>query len=174
MAYSLGRIAGIKLSAKPSALVASVALWAVVAELATAALRVSLAQGIIGGLLIVLLHWVSVIAHQLGHAFMARRAGYPMRSIRLWLLLSSGLYPLDEPELPAAIHVRRALGGPLASLLVACLCGGIALWMYMAGTPYWWVVAFLFLDNLLVLALGAFLPLSFTDGGTLKKWWGRR
>ncbi len=29
------------------------------------------------------------------------------------------------------------------------------------------------LDNLLVFFLGSFLPLSFTDGGSIVKWWGK-
>jgi hypothetical protein len=38
---------------------------------------------------------------------------------------------------------------------------------------YWWVALFFFLDNLLVLTLGAFVPLGFTDGSTLLRWWGK-
>jgi hypothetical protein len=43
----------------------------------------------------------------------------------------------------------------------------------VAGT-LWLLATFFFLDNLLVLTLGSFLPLGFTDGSTLLEWWGKR
>jgi hypothetical protein len=37
-----------------------------------------------------------------------------------------------------------------------------------------WVGTFFFLDNLLIFTLGVFVPLGFTDGSTLLRWWGKR
>ena len=54
------------------------------------------------------------------------------------------------------------------------MAGGIALALRDAGGVAWWVAVFFFLDNLLVMTLGAFLPLGFTDGDTLLAWWGKR
>ena len=80
----------------------------------------------------------------------------------------------DEGPLPAAVHVRRALGGPLASLVLTCIAAAIALALRPLGGVLWWLALFFFLDNLLVLTLGAFLPLGFTDGSTLPHWWGKQ
>jgi hypothetical protein len=174
MVYKLGTIGGVKITARPSAIIASIALWAIATEVATAFFGATLAAGIVQGLIVALLHWLSDLLHQLGHAIAARRTGYPMSGLRLWFLLSSGLYPLDEPELPAATHVRRALGGPIMSLLVTIVSGVVALLMRDAGSPYTWIAIFAFLDNLLIFTLGAFAPLSFTDGGTLLRLWRER
>jgi len=172
--YRLGTIGGVKITARPSAIVASIALWAVATEVATAFFHASLAAGILQGLIVTLLHWLSDLLHQAGHAIAARSVGYPMSGLRLWFLLSSGLYPLDEPELPARTHVRRALGGPIISLIVSVIAGVIALLMHNADSPYTWIAIFAFLDNLLIFTLGAFVPLSFTDGGTLLRLWRNR
>lgn len=174
MSYRLGTVGGVKITARPSAIIASIALWAVATEVATAFFGASLAAGIVQGLVVTLLHWVSDLLHQVGHAIAARSTGYPMSGLRLWLLLSSGLYPLDEPELPAATHARRALGGPIVSLLVTVAAGAISWLLWSVGSPYTWIAVFAVLDNLLIFTLGAFLPLHFTDGGTLLRLWRER
>jgi hypothetical protein len=174
MSYRLGTIYGVKIIARPSAIIASIALWAVATEVATAFFHASLAAGIVQGLVVTLIHWLSDLLHQLGHAIAARSTGYPMSGLRLWFLVSSGLYPLDEPELPARTHVRRALGGPIMSLIVTVITGVIALLMRNAGSPYTWIAVFAFLDNFLIFTLGAFLPLGFTDGSTLLRLWRER
>jgi len=173
-AYRLGTIGGVKITARPSAIIASIALWAIATEVATAFFHASLAAGIVQGMIVTLLHWLSDLLHQAGHAIAARSTGYPMTGLRLWYLLSSGLYPLDEPELPARTHVRRALGGPIMSLIVTVIAGVIAWLMGSAGSPYTWIAVFAFLDNLLIFTLGAFLPLGFTDGSTLLRLWRNR
>jgi hypothetical protein len=174
MSYRLGTICGVKITARPSAIIASIALWAVATEVATAFFHASLSAGIVQGLVVTLIHWLSDLLHQLGHAVAARSVGYPMSGLRLWFLLSSGLYPLNEPELPARTHVRRALGGPIMSLIATVIAGVIAWLMGSAGSPYTWIAVFAFLDNLLIFTLGAFLPLGFTDGSTLLRLWRAR
>ncbi|HEY7094389.1 MAG TPA: hypothetical protein VH393_14485, partial [Ktedonobacterales bacterium] len=116
MSYRLGTIYGVKITARPSAIIASIALWAVATEVATIFFHTSLTAAILQGLIVTLIHWLSDMLHQFGHAIAARSTSYPMTGLRLWFLLSSGLYPLDEPALPARTHVRRALGGPSMSL----------------------------------------------------------
>jgi Zn-dependent protease len=171
---SLGTIAGLRLSAGPSALVGTLLLWSILAGVGIAALRLPIATAVAAGLAAVALHWASDIAHQLGHAFAARRTGYPPRGIRLWWVLSTILYPRDEPPLPASIHIRRALGGPITSLLVSPVLGAVALALRPLGGIAWWLALFAALDNFLVFALGALLPLGFTDGSTLLRWSARR
>ena len=171
-AIKLGRIAGLDLSAAPSAIIGFVLAWGALGAVGLTLLGLSAVEAILGGLLAAILHWCGELLHQLGHAWAARRTGYPMTGIRLWWLLSSSLYPADEPPLPRAVHVRRALGGPTASALWSLLSGLIvlALASASAGGLIWWLALFFFLDNLLVFTLGALLPLGFTDGSTLLQW----
>jgi hypothetical protein len=172
--YDLGRVASLQLTAAPSAIVGSILLWVLLGGFAALGLGVSPVAAVMGGLVAVLLHWASDIVHQLGHARAARATGHPMIGIRLWWVLSASIYPRDEGSLPAAVHIRRALGGPVASLLLTVIAALIALALRPLGGVYWLVALFFFLDNLLVLTLGSFLPLGFTDGSTLLYWWGKR
>ena len=118
------------------------------------------------GLAAMILHWIAVLLHQAGHATAARSTGYPMSGIRLWGVLGSSLYSPSEPALPPLVHFRRAMGGPLFSLLVTLLAL-VPLLLLHSETWAWWLVLFFLLDNLLVFTLGSFLPLGFTDGSTL-------
>jgi hypothetical protein len=167
----LGRLAGLQLSARPSALYSSLLLWVLFAVLGWF-LFLDLAVAVLFGLLCTLLHWLSDLVHQLGHARAARHTGYPMTGLRLWFIFSQSLYPSDEPPLPGRVHVRRALGGPPASILLGCLAGLLAL-LSPAGGFIWWLLLVVALDNWLVLGFGAFLPLGFTDGSTLLTWRGK-
>jgi hypothetical protein len=57
--------------------------------------------------------------HHGGHATAARCVGHPMRGVRYWGPLATSVYPSDEPPLPPTVHLTRAAGGPVASLLLA-------------------------------------------------------
>jgi Zn-dependent protease len=166
-AIRLGQVVGLPVSADRSAFIGSAVLWMLASGFSLAVLRQSLVVALMSGLLALVLHWCGVIWHQLGHAWAARRAGYPMTGIRLWHLLSTSIYPTDELPLPQSVHIRRALGGPVASLALTFVAGLLALTRSPFFGPYWWVLVFFFLDNLLVFALGSLLPLGFTDGSTL-------
>jgi hypothetical protein len=170
----LGRFVGLKLSAIPSAMVGSLVLWVVLSGAAMALLRLPLVSAVIGGLIAVMLHWASEVVHQLGHAWAARRVGYPMTGIRFWGGLSTSLYPPDEPSLAATVHIRRALGGPTASLLLSAVAALAVLALRSVGGMLGWLAVFLFLDSFFVRTLGALTPLGFNDGGTLAPWWGKR
>jgi hypothetical protein len=170
--YSLGQVAGLRLTAHSSVIPAGLVMWGALSVIAVAILKLPPIEGIIGGFIAVFLHFVSELVHQLGHAYAARRTGYPMIGVRYWLVLGASIYPKDEGELPAAIHIRRALGGAPASLLFTLVAGLLAL-IFPMGSLLWWVALFLFLDNLFVFTLAAFLPLGFTDGSTLLHWWGK-
>lgn len=170
----LGRVAGLDLSAKPSAIGGFFLLWMLLSGVGVVLFDVPLVEAIVGGLVAVVLHYASEIGHNLGHAWAARRTGYPMTGVRLYGLLGMSLYPEDEPELPADIHIRRALGGPAGSLLLTLLAAVIALALRPLGGTPWLIGAFFFLENLFVFTLGAFLPLGFTDGSTLLEWRSKR
>lgn len=170
----LGRVAGLAVSAGASAFAGSLVLWVLAGGFARLVLHQPLGVALAGGALVLALHWASDIWHQLGHAWAARRTGHPMIGVRLWLLLSTARYPTGEPPLPAAVHAQRALGGPLASLVLTLIAGALALALLPLAGAFRWVLVFFFLDNLLILTLGAFLPLGFTDGSTLLRLWRAR
>jgi hypothetical protein len=174
--YKLGHVAGLSLSAEPMAIVGSLLLLGLLSGVAVSLLNVPIGVAIVGSLLAVILHWVSALTHHFSHAWVARRAGYPMVGIRLGKLglLGTSVYPADEPPLPATIHIRRALAGPIGSLLFSLVAAATAFVLRLVGGPLWWVGEFFFWDNLVVFTLGAFLPLGFTDGSTLLQWWGKR
>ena len=123
-----------------------------------------------GGFAGMMLHWVAEMSHQLGHANAARETGYPMTGVRFRLLIGISEYPGGEPDLPPDVHIRRALGGPTRSLRVTLLAGLLALLTRPLGAIPTWLGIFFFLDNLLVMTIGAFLPLGFTDGSTILHW----
>ena len=174
--YKLGKVAGLNLSAEPLAIVGSIVLFVLLSGIAIGVLHLPVGQAIVGSLLAVLLHWVSDILHHMSHAWAARRTGYPMIGIRLGLfaLLGTSLYPPDEPALPAAIHIRRALGGPIGSVLFTLAVAVTVLVLRPVGGVLYWLVVFLFLDNLGFFVMGSLTPMGFTDGSTLLQWWNKR
>ncbi len=154
---------------KPTAWLAFGIFW-VAAATVSWILNPELAAAILTGLGISLLHWVALFVHHAGHAYAARSTGYPMVGVLFWWALASSLYPREEPELPPAIHIRRALGGPLANLVFAALAGLLAWALRMQGTAAWVLAGFAALDSLFVFGLGALIPLGPTDGSTLLYW----
>lgn len=179
----LGHFAGLRLTAHPSAVITLLLMWAVLSVVGVGLLSLPVGAAVVGGLVAAVLHYASELVHQLGHSIAARQTGYPMSGVAFWGPLGLSVYPKDEPALPGRLHIKRALGGPLLSLVLTVVAG--LLYLYASGTftigdaePHLapvmtWVSLFFFLDNLLVFTLGAFLPLGFTDGSTILRWWGK-
>lgn len=169
----LARVAGLDVLAGPSAVAGTALLAVIFAAVGRYAFHHGTANAVIGGLMLALLHWVSEVVHNLGHGTAARSTGHPMAGMRLGYLFVLGvsLYPPDEPELPAAVHVRRALGGPSASAVLTVIIGVLAL--LLVHTSIGWVALVWFLDNLLIFTVGAFVPVGFSDGSTLIHWMRR-
>ncbi|HYO50074.1 MAG TPA: hypothetical protein VEW94_09515, partial [Chloroflexia bacterium] len=138
---SLGRIAGLSLSVAPSAWIGSLVLWVLLVAVGLLLLKLSLVEVVLLSLAGVLLHWISDVIHQFGHAWAARQTGHPMVGIRLWWLLTSSVYPPDEPQLPRSVHTRRALGGPITSLRVGAL-SSLLLLLLPTGTGPGWLALF--------------------------------
>lgn len=170
---ALGNLYNLELSAKPSALFGFVGIWIVLSALGFFVIQLSLVESIVGGFICACLHWLSELIHQLGHAGVARSTGYPMRGVRFVHVLSTSLYPRDEPELSGKIHLRRAFGGPAISLVVTIVALLILIVAQNVGGMFYWIALWFLLDNLLVFFIGAFLPLGFTDGSTILQWWGK-
>lgn len=174
--YKVGTLFGLSLSVLPSFFIGTLILWVVLSGVGFMLLDLPFPQAILAGLVGSLLYWVTYIVHQLGHAYAARRTGYPMAGIQMgkYLFFGSSLYSEDEEPLPAGIHIRRALGGPAGSFLFAILAGLIALVLRPYGEVLWWLALFMSLTSFVVFTLGSFMPLGFTDGSTLLEWWRKR
>ncbi len=172
--FRLGRLAGLDISATPSAIVGTLGLWVVLSAIGYWLLQLPLGNAILGGLGATLLHHVAGLWHQLGHSFAARSTGHPMIGVRFGFLgiLSSDIYPADEEELPPAIHIRRALGGPLGSLAMSVVAAIIFLLISTSrsGGTVWWLALFFLLDNFVVFTLEVFVPLGFNDASTILHW----
>ncbi|MCZ7672722.1 MAG: hypothetical protein M5U34_39195 [Chloroflexi bacterium] len=83
------------------------------------------------------------------------------------------LYPPDEPTLPGRIHIKRALGGPIVSGVLALLLAFVAIALRPIGGIPLMAASLAFFENLFVFSLGAFLPLGFTDGSAILHYWNR-
>jgi hypothetical protein len=169
-----GKVGGLTISAKPNMLIGAALLWLILAAVGFWVLELSPLEAILGGVGGAILQLLAEYLHQIGHARAARRSGYPMIGIRFWWVLATSIYPRDEGDLAPAIHIRRALGGPQFSLGVAVIAGALAWFLHDANPVLFYLILYFALVNLLVMTIGALLPLGFTDGSTLLRYWPRR
>lgn len=104
----------------------------------------------------------SVLWHQVGTLVSGRVVGAPMDADLLTAILPVNLYRGDEGRTyPSRVHVGRALGGPLANLLL-----GVAMLILRARGVRRPVVALLAALNLLV-AVASLVPAPTLDGGSI-------
>ena len=162
----LGRIAGIPVGASWSVLlIAALFAWS---------LAGSILPGLVPGL-VPSTYWAaavvatglflgSLLAHEVGHALVARRAGLRVRGITLWLL--GGVAQLeDEPASPRD-DLRVAIVGPAISLALAVGFGVAAAGLALLGAPALAVavLGWLAVANV-ALALFNLIPAAPLDGG---------
>ncbi len=164
-AIPLGRWFGVRVGAHWSTL-ATLALFAYI--LAESALpsaepgRTRLAYWLTGCVTAVVF-LVTLLAHELAHAVVARHYGFRVQRITLWML--GGMTALEgEPPSPRA-DAFVAGAGPLASAVVGAISAGIAWTLGGAGLVG---AAFVWLAGIsLVLAVFNLLPGAPLDGGRL-------
>lgn len=171
--YRLVQLGALRITALPSAFLGALGLWAALAAVGLLALGMTVGEALAGGLVAALLHYAADLWHNLGHAWAAARTGNPMTGVRFWGLLGTCVYPSNEPALPGRTHVRRALGGPVASALLGVVALVAAFAVRPLGAAVQAVTWFLAADSLLVFTAGALVPLGFNDGSTLRRWWGK-
>jgi Zn-dependent protease len=112
--------------------------------------------GLVAGIIAVIAFFLSILAHEFGHAIVARRYGVETESIDLWAL--GGVARLDrEPPTPRADGLIAA-AGPLVSLVIGLVTFGAA---FVVSSN---VVAWIGFVNLL-LAVFNMLPGAPLDGG---------
>ncbi len=125
--YRIGKIAGIPVGVSP--------LWLVIVALFTWVLGSSYfpeqVHGISAGasyglgLASVLLLFASILAHEFGHALVARRRGIEVEEIDLWLL--GGVSRMRGEAHTPGDELRYALAGPAVTAVLAACFGAAAL-----------------------------------------------
>jgi Zn-dependent protease len=112
--------------------------------------------GIVGGAIATVAFFVSILAHEFGHALVARRYGVNTQSIDLWAL--GGVARLDRESPTPRADGLIAVAGPAVSLLIGVV--GLAVgFAFESGVLFW--IGFI---NVL-LAVFNMLPGAPLDGG---------
>jgi Zn-dependent protease/CBS domain-containing protein len=173
--FELGRVAGIRIGIHWSWLV----VFALIAWTLAASVFPHHNPGLSDGTYLAMafaatvLFFASLLAHELGHALVARREGMEIEGITLWLFGGvakfKGMFPSAGAEL------RIALAGPLVSLAIGVL---FVLLAWGSGLPAEvdGVAAWLGYINLLLLGFNL-LPALPLDGGRVLRallWQGKR
>jgi Zn-dependent protease/CBS domain-containing protein len=111
-----------------------------------------------------LLFYACLLAHELAHSVMARRAGLPVRGITLWLF--GGVSQLGGEAASAEDLLRISVVGPLMSVALGIGFAAVAVLVAAAGGPDLLVVACGWLGGInLFLALFNLAPAAPLDGG---------
>ncbi len=113
-----------------------------------------------------LLFLASLLAHELGHALVARRLGMTVEGITLWLF--GGVAQLRGEAVSARGEAQIAAVGPAISLVTGVVFGAIAVALGIAGAPSLAAVTAAWL-GLMNAALAVFnlIPAFPLDGGRL-------
>jgi Zn-dependent protease/predicted transcriptional regulator len=161
----LGTVAGVAIGAHWSALGTVALLFAVVTSgFSHAYPDEPIAARVAAGLLAAVLFMVSLFAHEVAHAVVAKRQGLEVEGITLWLLggVSRIRGEASRPRADFAI----AIVGPAASLASAAVFAVLAWALAVAGVgPLWVAVAsYLAVINVLLAAFNL-VPAAPLDGG---------
>lgn len=121
------------------------------------------------------LFFAALLAHELGHALVARGKGQEVEGITLWVF--GGVSTLKGESRDPGDELRVAIVGPLVSLAAAALFQAIALALGFLGAPLLVVAVPQWLAVInVILAVFNMLPAFPLDGGrVLRAWlWKRR
>jgi len=108
-----------------------------------------------------LLFFGSVLAHELGHVYMALRNGIPVQGITLFIF--GGVAQLSREPRSAGAEFRIAIAGPLVSLALAVVFDG--LWVLDQTIPFLAALSIWLARINLMLALFNLIPGFPLDGG---------
>jgi Zn-dependent protease len=159
----LGRIAGIEIGVNWSWLVVFALITWTLASAVFPSTNPHLSKGAYVAMAIVaaLLFFVSLLAHELGHALQARRDGMEIEGITLWLFGGVARFRGMFPS--AGAEFRIAIAGPLVSLAIGVVFVLVA-WAVALPEGVDGVVAWLGYINLTLLVFNL-LPALPLDGG---------
>lgn len=133
----------------------------------------STAGYVTAGVLTAVVFFLSLLAHELSHALVARRNGQDVEGITLWLL--GGVARLHGEARHPAAELRVAGVGPLVSLILGGSFLGVTALLVLAGAGGLLAGAIFWL-GLINVALAVFnsIPAAPLDGGRLLRaflWW---
>jgi Zn-dependent protease len=112
------------------------------------------------------LFYASLLAHEMGHALVARRKGVRVAGITLWLF--GGVAKLEGEAATPGAALRIAGLGPLVSLAVAAIAALIAGALSVGGAHELFVGVFAWLAVInVILAIFNVMPASPLDGGRI-------
>ncbi len=118
----------------------------------------------IAGILTTLLIFGSVLTHELGHSFVALNDGIPIKKITLFIF--GGVAQMEaEPKNPKS-EFRITAAGPLTSLVLAVITGGIYYLFLAPGQIISEAIFFVARVNL-IMAVFNLIPAFPLDGGRL-------
>jgi Zn-dependent protease/CBS domain-containing protein len=167
----LGRVAGIEVGVHWSlAIVFVLIVWTLAGQVFPAMVpdQPQAAYWLIS-VLAVLLFYVSLLSHEMGHALVARRLGVSVEGITLWIF--GGVARLSGDAATAGAEAKIAIAGPVVSLALAMVFGLITVALDAGGPALIeGGCAWLALSNgtLLVFNLVPAFPL---DGGRILRAW---
>lgn len=119
---------------------------------------------LLAGAVTAVLFFASVLAHELGHALVARQRGVEVGGITLWLF--GGVARLETEASNPADELRIAVVGPLVSVACAAALGLLGGTLALVGAPDLAVGAAVWLALInAVLALFNLIPAAPLDGG---------
>ena len=163
----LGRIAGVPVGINWSILVI---FWLLSWELAVLVLpgdhpHQSAAVYWVAGIATTILFFVSLLAHEVSHAVVAKHNGIGVRRITLWLF--GGVSELESEALTPGADFRIAVVGPITSFILAGVYGGARLLVPGSGGTAAVLAAALGWLAWINLLLGGFnlIPAAPLDGG---------
>ena len=123
--------------------------------------------------LAVLLFYVSLLSHEMGHALIARRLGVGVEGITLWIF--GGVARLRGDAATAGAEARIAIAGPVVSLALAIVFGGITVLLDAGGPPLIeGACAWLAASNALLLVFNLIPAFPLDGGRILRAWLWRR
>jgi Zn-dependent protease/predicted transcriptional regulator len=166
--FRLGRVAGVPVGVNWSVLVIfALIAWALAARQFPRAYPGEPGWAyVVAGLAAAVVFFVGLLAHEVAHAVVAKRNGLGVEGITLWLFGGVSELKGDAPN-PGA-ELRIAGIGPLVSLVIGVLFGGVAVALALAGQRGLPVGALSWLAGInLLLAVFNVLPAAPLDGGRL-------
>ncbi|MDQ5809094.1 MAG: site-2 protease family protein, partial [Actinomycetota bacterium] len=176
----LVRVFGIRIGASPSwFLILFFAIW-LLSNSFERALGGSSTEAYIVAVAAAVLFWVSLVLHELGHAFQARREGMEVHGIDLWLF--GGLAKLSRDSNTPGEEFRVAAAGPAVTALIVAVCFVVATVLVgfdravdlavlqegFAPSPVELLVAFVGAMNMLLLVFNL-VPAFPLDGGRIAR-----
>jgi Zn-dependent protease/predicted transcriptional regulator len=162
----LGTIAGVRVGANWSVLIIA---WLLAFGLAVGALpelAPEYAQGLywVASVTAALVFFVSLLAHEMAHALVARSLGLPVEGITLWAL--GGVSRLGGDASNARDEFRIAIAGPATSLVLGAVFFLTSVGLGLAGVPTLLVATVGWLGTVnVLLALFNLVPAFPLDGG---------